>query len=54
MSTKPWIRSITDSFRSPIARVFLLTAYYLAVIAALLALYGKGDISSSSFVYQGF
>lgn len=48
------IRSIMGSFRSPLGRMLLLTAYYLAILAAMVALYGKGDFSSGGFVYQGF
>ena len=36
------------------ARVTLLTLYYLAVIAGLIVLYGRGDFSTPAFVYQGF
>ena len=38
----------------PRLRVVLLTLYYLAIIAALLALYGRGDFSTPAFVYQEF
>jgi cytochrome bd-type quinol oxidase subunit 2 len=31
-----------------------LTLYYLAIIAALIFLYGRGDFSTPAFVYQGF
>jgi hypothetical protein len=54
MSIRGLIRSITASFRSPLGRVCLLAAYYLLIIAALILLYGKGDFSSTGFVYQGF
>ena len=30
------------------------TLYYLAILAGLLLLYGKGDFSTPSFIYQGF
>lgn len=32
----------------------LLILYYFAVIAALIAMYGRGDFSTPPFVYQGF
>ncbi|MFL6544712.1 MAG: teichoic acid D-Ala incorporation-associated protein DltX [Candidatus Udaeobacter sp.] len=32
----------------------LLIVYYLAVILGLIAMYGRGDFSTPSFVYQGF
>ena len=54
MSIRDLIRSSTASFRSPFGRLVLLTAYYLLIIAALLLLYGKGDLTSTEFVYQGF
>ena len=54
MSIKGLIRSITAASRSPLGNVLLLTAYYLAIIAALVLMYGEGDISATDFVYQGF
>ena len=38
----------------PRTRLVLLTLYYLAIIAALIALYGRGDFSTPAFVYQEF
>lgn len=38
----------------PRARLVVLTLYYLAIITALLALYGRGDFSTPAFVYQEF
>jgi hypothetical protein len=35
-------------------RVAGLTLYYLAVIAALIVLYGRGNFSTPRFIYQGF
>jgi len=32
----------------------LLVLYYLGVILALIAMYGRGDFSTQPFVYQGF
>jgi hypothetical protein len=32
----------------------LLILYYLGVIAALIAMYGRGDFSTPPFIYQGF
>jgi hypothetical protein len=32
----------------------LLAVYYFAIIAALILLYGRGDFSTPTFVYQGF
>lgn len=39
---------------TPRLRVAALTFYYLAIIAGLVVLYGRGDFSTPSFVYQGF
>jgi len=39
--------------RRPI-RIALLAIYYAAIIAALIAIYGRGDFSTPPFVYQGF
>jgi hypothetical protein len=38
----------------PRTRVVLLTVYYLAIIVALVLLYGRGDFSTPPFVYQDF
>jgi len=35
-------------------RCVLLILYYLAVIAGLIGMYGRGDFSTPPFVYQGF
>jgi hypothetical protein len=32
----------------------LVILYYLLIVAGLLVLYGKGNFSTSPFVYQGF
>jgi hypothetical protein len=32
----------------------LLVVYYLAVIAGLIAIYGRGDFSPPPFIYQAF
>jgi len=31
-----------------------LTIFYLAILLALIVMYGKGDFSTHPFVYQGF
>jgi hypothetical protein len=38
----------------PMLRRILLVLYYIAVIAGLIAIYGRGDFSTPPFVYQGF
>ncbi len=40
--TRPWIRGV------------LLVIYYMAIIAGLILMYGKGNFSTPSFIYQGF
>jgi len=40
--------------RSPKVRLVALTAYYLSIIIGLVVLYGRGDFSTPTFVYQGF
>jgi hypothetical protein len=54
MWIKRWMRSIMDLYNNPIGRVVLLTLYYLAIIAALILMYGKGNFSTPKFIYQGF
>jgi hypothetical protein len=39
---------------SPTIRVVGLTIYYLAVMLGLVVMYGQGDFSTPSFIYQGF
>jgi len=39
---------------NPRLRVAVLTLYYLAIIAGLIVIYGRGDLSTPPFVYQGF
>jgi hypothetical protein len=41
-------------FTNPWVRGFLLTLYYLAIMAGLIYLYGKGNFSTPKFIYQGF
>ncbi|PYJ49509.1 MAG: teichoic acid D-Ala incorporation-associated protein DltX [Verrucomicrobia bacterium] len=43
-----WIRAHPALWRA------LLVLYYLAVIAGLIVMYGRGDFSTPPFVYQGF
>jgi hypothetical protein len=41
-------------FEKPAVRQTLLVLYYLGVIAGLIYMYGRGDLSTPPFVYQGF
>ncbi len=36
------------------ARTALVAVYYLAILAGLILLYGRGDFSTPGFIYQGF
>ncbi len=45
---------IRQIWANPILRIFLLTLYYLLIIAGLILLYGRGDFSTPSFIYVGF
>ena len=38
----------------PRTHTVALALYYLAITAALILLYGRGDFSTPPFVYQGF
>ena len=38
----------------PWVRFAALTLYYLAILVALFALYGKGNFTTPSFIYQNF
>jgi hypothetical protein len=53
-----WTRRLTNLFLGlyarPGFRVAFLTLYYLAIIAGLILMYGKGDFSTPKFIYQGF
>lgn len=48
MKFDPWLE------KHPRSRIVLLTLYYLGIIVGLMILYGRGDFSTPSFVYQGF
>jgi hypothetical protein len=40
--TRPWIRFVA------------LSLYYLAILIALFALYGRGNFATPDFIYQNF
>ena len=42
------------SIKNRALRFLALLFYYLAIIAGLIALFGRGDFSTPPFVYQGF
>jgi hypothetical protein len=41
-------------FGNPWMRLAALTCYYLAILAGLIIMYGKGDFSTPGFIYQNF
>jgi hypothetical protein len=48
------MRSITALFTNPTLRAAALVLYYLAILVALAVMYGQGDFSDPSFIYQGY
>ena len=54
MINRHWTAHITSFFSNPWVRGIFLVLYYLAIIAGLLLMYGKGNFSTPAFVYQGF
>jgi integral membrane sensor domain MASE1 len=54
MLTKHLTKFFTGIYHNPWGRVIVLSIYYLAIIVGLILLYGKGQLASSDFVYQGF
>ena len=54
---KPVARSLESFLRLPggtTLRTVVCFFYYLAIIVALLLIYGRGDFVTAPFVYQGF
>ena len=54
---KPAARSLESFVRLPGGtglRATVCFFYYLAIIVALLLIYGRGDFVTAPFVYQGF
>ncbi len=49
-----WVHRIQALVADPRSRGLLLLAYYSAILLALILLYGKGDFSTPSFIYQEF
>ena len=54
MINRHWISSITSFLSNPWVRGIFLVLYYLAIIAGLILMYGKGNFSTPEFIYQGF
>jgi hypothetical protein len=51
---KQWTDFFTGLYANPWVRTIALTLYYLAILLGLILMYGKGDFSTPSFVYQAF
>ncbi|HZQ07993.1 MAG TPA: teichoic acid D-Ala incorporation-associated protein DltX [Anaerolineae bacterium] len=49
--TWQWVTTLSNH---PQARMIGMTLLYVAILLALLALYGKGDFSTPPFIYQGY
>jgi hypothetical protein len=54
MSTKQWTSFFTGLYTNPWVRIISLTLYYVAILVGLILIYGKGNFSAPSFVYQAF
>ena len=54
MSIRRWMSSFTGIFTNPWVHGMLLTLYYLAILAGLIWLYGKGNFTAPKYIYQGF
>lgn len=54
MSIKRLTNFFTAFYANPWGHILVLSIYYLAIIAGLVWMYGKGDFSTPDFVYQGF
>ncbi len=52
--TRRLMTFFTAIYLNPWGRLVLLTLYYLAIIAGLILLYGRGDFVPHEFIYQGF
>lgn len=51
---KIWPSMLARLVSHPGVRIVALTCYYLAIIVGLIIMYGKGDFSTPSFIYQNF
>ncbi len=54
MITNTWWLRLAGFFNRPLIRVTLLTLYYLAILVGLAIMYGRGNFTTPSFIYQGF
>lgn len=49
-----WTRPAVRVWRHDRVRAVVLTAYYLGILLGLLALYGRGNFTAPSYIYQAF
>lgn len=54
ITTSRWMAPFARLRDDEGARIIARTAFYVAIIGALLVLYGHGDFSTPPFLYQGF
>ncbi|MBI2853993.1 MAG: teichoic acid D-Ala incorporation-associated protein DltX [Chloroflexi bacterium] len=53
-STTTLKNSLGRMIANPWLRMAFMTLFYLGILTGLILLYGKGDFSTPSFIYQGF
>ncbi len=54
MMSQPFFLRLYILTQKPGIRVTLLTLYYLAILVGLILMYGRGNFTTPSFIYQGF
>jgi hypothetical protein len=54
MMVERWVLALRALAARPLVRSGMLLLYYLAILAGLILLYGRGDFSTPRFIYQGF
>ena len=54
MLIKRWMTFITAFYAKPRIKMAVLILYYLAILLGLILMYGQGDFSTPSFIYQEF
>lgn len=54
MSIKSWMPFFTTVCNDARIKRIVLVLYYFAILISLILMYGKGDFSAPSFVYQNF
>jgi hypothetical protein len=47
-------QKVREGLGQPWVRFVALTIYYLGILVGLIALSGKGDFSTPTFIYQNF